>query len=228
MGLSALVYPLFVKRQLFKLDVPVMIVATVMFLAFLYDGRLTLIESILFLLAIAIYLGFMLYYARKDGDSDVAADDVKLLKHWTLDLLLIAVGLIGLVLGSDLLVENSIFVANAWGMSEAMIGLTIVAAGTSMPELATSIVAAMKKNSDIAIGNVVGSSIFNILLIMGVAGAIKPIHAEGINIVDGLFLWGITLLLYQFMKMRRSINGVQGACLMAVYFAYFAYKLLSM
>src|SRR5690554_8206410 len=96
-------------------------------------------------------------------------------KHWSIDLLFIVVGLLALVYGSDLLVVNSIIIAERLGMSEAMIGLTIVAIGTSMPELATSVVAAIKKRSDIAIGNVIGSNIFNILLILGVAGTIQPI-----------------------------------------------------
>ncbi len=115
--------------------------------------------------------------------------------------------------------------AGRMGMSEAMIGLTIVAAGTSMPELATSVVAAVKKRADIAIGNVVGSNIFNTLLILGVAGFIYPISTPDINYVDSLFNIGIGVLLWLFMKRSSRITRAQGAFFLAVYFIYFIYKL---
>jgi cation:H+ antiporter len=118
-----------------------------------------------------------------------------------------------------------VILAGRMGMSEAMIGLTIVAAGTSMPELATSVVAAVKKRSDIAIGNVVGSNIFNTLLILGVAGLIYPISTPDINYVDGLFNIAIGVLLWLFMKRSSRITRAQGAVFLAVYFLYFIYKL---
>src|SRR5690554_2407549 len=122
-------------------------------------------------------------------------------KHWSIDLLFIVVGLLALVYGSDLLVVNAIIIAERLGMSEAMIGLTIVSAGTSMPELATSAVAAFKKRTDIAIGNIVGSNIFNILLILGVAGIIQPISTPDINYIDALVVVALGVLLWLFMKM---------------------------
>ena len=146
-------------------------------------------------------------------------------KHWLLDILFIIVGLAGLVYGSDLLVVNAVIIAGWLGMSEAMIGLTIVAAGASMPVLATSVVAALKKRSDIAIGNVVGSNIFNILLILGVTGLIRPISTPDINYVDGLFNLGIGVLLWIFMKRSSSIRRSQGAIFLGVYMLYFVYKL---
>lgn len=227
LGISAIIYPLLVKKQLFKLDVPVMIGATILFLVTFYDGKLTTPEAVVYLVLFAIYMIFLTVRSLKKGSMDTDQNDTfKLTKHWLIDPLLILLGLGGLLFGSDLLVNNSIIIATQLGMSEALVGLTIVAAGTSMPELATSIVAAMKKNSDIAIGNVVGSSVFNILLIMGVAGAIKPIETADINIFDGLYLLVFTLILFVFMKTRRNVNRVEGALLLGIYLVYFFYKLL--
>jgi len=109
-------------------------------------------------------------------------------------------------------------------MSEALIGLTIVAVGTSMPELATSVVAALKKRSDIAIGNVVGSNIFNLLLILGVAGVIYPIETPDINIMDSLFVVGISALLWFFMKIGTRVRRWQGTIFLGVYLVYFLIK----
>ena len=110
-------------------------------------------------------------------------------------------------------------------MSEVLIGLTIVAAGTSMPELATSLVAAVKKQSDIAIGNAVGSNIFNILLILGVSGTIQPIETAQINMLDSLFVVGISVMLWVFMKMGTRVMRWQGAAFLAMYLIYFFIKL---
>lgn len=226
LGISAMIYPLFVKRQLFKLDVPVMLGTTVLFLATFYDGRLGFYEGLLYLVIFVSYMAYLILKSMKNKNKeDEEENGFSMTKHWLLDMLLIMVGLVGLVYGSDLLVNNSIFVARQWGMSEALIGLTIVAAGTSMPELATSIVAAVKKQSDIAIGNVVGSNIFNVLLIMGTAGFISPVETSDINLFDGVYLLGVTMLLYLFMRMRRSINRAEGAVLFLAYIAYFLYKL---
>lgn len=226
LGISALIYPLLVKRQLFKLDVPVMIGATVLFLITFYDGKLTTFEAVIYLVLFVVYMIFLTIMSlRKESPGADDVDTFKLTKHWAIDILFIVLGLGGLIFGSDLLVNNSVMVATRLGMSEALVGLTIVAAGTSMPELATSVVAAMKKNSDIAIGNVVGSSVFNILLIMGVAGTIKPIETADINMIDGLYLLAFTLLLFVFMRLRRNINRVEGALLFVIYLIYFFYKL---
>ena len=227
LGVSAMIYPLLVKKQLFKLDVPVMIISTVLFLITFRNGNLNFWESAIYMTAFIVYIGYLIYKALKTKGAVAEEEDsnFKLTKHWAIDWLLIIVGLVGLVYGSDLLVENSIFMARIWGMSEAMIGLTIVAVGTSMPELATSIVAAVKKQADIAIGNVVGSNIFNILLIIGTAGLIHPIETKEINLFDGVYLLGITLVLFFFMRIRRNINRIEGFILFCLYLVYFAYKL---
>ncbi|SCD19823.1 K+-dependent Na+/Ca+ exchanger related-protein [Proteiniphilum saccharofermentans] len=231
LGLSALIYPLAVKRQLLKLDVPVMVMVSVLFFLLFLDSRISGIEALVFILLFVSYTGYLLISSKKkthEAKDRGEEDEIRLSKHWMLDVLFIGVGLAGLVYGSDLLVENAVIIAGRLGMSEAMIGLTIVAAGTSMPELATSVVAAIKKRADIAIGNVVGSNIFNILLILGVAGLIQPISAPDINYVDSLFVIGISLLLWIFMKQGTRITRWQGAAFILFYLVYFSIKLTTM
>ncbi len=227
LGISALIYPLAVKRQLLKLDVPVMVVVFLLFFLFFLDYTISRLEALIFLLTLITYITYMLITSRKEkpAQKEAEEEEIHMSKHWLLDILFIIVGLAGLVYGSDLLVVNAVIIAGWLGMSEAMIGLTIVAAGTSMPELATSVVAALKKRSDIAIGNVVGSNIFNILLILGVTGLIRPISTPDINYVDGLFNLGIGVLLWIFMKRSSRIKRVQGAIFLGVYMIYFTYKL---
>lgn len=225
LGISAIIYPLAVKRQLLKLDVPVMILTSVLFLLIFLDGAISLVEAIVFIVSFLAYMIYLFITSKKH----VAAEDeeeIKKYKHWAIDVALIVVGLVALICGSNLLVDNAVIIAQKLGMSEALIGLTIVAAGTSMPELATSVVAAMKKRSDIAIGNVVGSNIFNILLILGVAGIIYPIHTPDINIADSLFVVGTGVLLWLFMKLGTRINRWQGLFLLLIYAVYLTMKLL--
>ena len=225
LGMSALIYPLAVKRQLLKLDVPVMIFAALLFFLMFLDYKISHVEALIFILLLLSYISYLLFISKKNTPVEEEEEEIKQTKHWALDILFIGVGLLALVYGSDLLVVNATLIAGRLGMSEAMIGLTIVAVGTSMPELATSVVAAIKKRSDIAIGNVVGSNIFNVLLILGVAGLIQPISTPEINYVDGLFMIGISLLLWSFMKAGSRIKRWQGTAFIAFYLIYFFIKI---
>jgi cation:H+ antiporter len=225
LGISALIYPLAIKRQLLKFDAPVMVLTAVLFFVLFLDGKISYPEALIFVFLFLAYMAYLFITSMK-ARSQVREEEetIRLCKHWTIDLLLIAVGLAGLVYGSNLLVDNAIVIAQKLGMSEALIGLTIVAAGTSMPELATSVVAALKKRSDIAIGNVVGSNIFNLLLILGVAGLIHPIDTPDINLADSLFVVGISLLLWFFMKIGTRIRRWQGVIFLVIYLIYFFIK----
>ena len=203
-----------------------MIGATLLFLIMFLDGKLSFAESVILLSLFAVYMIYLFIVALKNkdkGDSEEVL--IRINKHWIIDIVLIGLGLIGLIYGSDLLVKNAIIIAQQLGMSEAMIGLTIVAAGTSVPELATSVVAAVKRQSDIAIGNVIGSNIFNILLILGTAGAIHPIETPDINILDSLFLLGTGLMLWLFMKGGTKITRLQGIIFLLAYIGYYVVKL---
>ena len=224
LGLSAVVYPLRVKMQLIRLDTPIMIAVSVLLLALLADSRLSRFEAGLFLFAIVAYTAFNLRLARKEVNAEVKAEFAesvppRLGRLW-LDMLLIAGGLVVLVLGSRVLVSNSIGLAQLLGVSEAIIGLTIVAAGTSMPELATSIIAAMRKQPDIAIGNVIGSNIYNILAILGVSGLLSPLHAPGIKMLDLYMMLGTAVVLLPLMWSRFVVTRWEGGLLVAAYCGY--------
>lgn len=226
LGVSALIIPLTVKRQLLKVDVPVMVGATLLFLIMFLDGKLSFTESIILVGLFISYMAYLLIVSLKNKETNDNNDIIiRIYKHWAIDVSLIGVGLVGLIYGSDLLVDNAIVIAKNLGMSEAMIGLTIVAAGTSIPELATSIVAALKRQTDIAIGNVVGSNTFNLLLILGTAGAIHPIQTPDINITDSLFLLGTGLLLWLFMKTSTKLGRFQGLIFLLAYIGYYVMKI---
>ena len=227
LGVSAIVFPLVVKKQLLKFDVPVMLFSTVLFLVLFSDGRLSTIESALFMVLFLAYIGALIVKSLKDKASGKDDNEivVKIYQHWVIDLLMVGAGLAALIYGSGMLVDNSIIIARNFGVSEAVIGLTIVAAGTSVPELATSVVAAMKKQSDIAIGNVVGSNIFNLLLILGTAGLVYPIETPDINYVDTFFVLGISVLLWIFMLTGTKIKRWQGVVFVMLYIAYMVFRL---
>ncbi|MDD2590550.1 MAG: calcium/sodium antiporter [Fermentimonas sp.] len=230
LGLSAMIYPIAVNRQLLNLDVPFMVFSSVLFLLLFLDSKISRVEAGLLILLFISYISYLIItstkgHKNKPEQKSQNTDEIKMSKHWSIDLLFIVVGLLALVYGSDLLVVNSIIIAERLGMSEAMIGLTIVAIGTSMPELATSVVAAIKKRSDIAIGNVIGSNIFNILLVLGVAGLIHPISTPEINYMDSLFVVALGLVLWLFMKLGTRIRRWQGTTFIFIYVLYFIIKL---
>ena len=151
LGVSATICPLQVKKQLLRIDIPVMLAATVLFTILFWNGTLGRTEGLFFLTGIIIYTIFSLFYSRKHGTEGPSQELEEQPKHWAVDTLAIVGGLVVLVFASRLLVDNAVSIAKELGVSEAVIGLTIVAAGTSMPELATSIVAAYKRKTDIAI-----------------------------------------------------------------------------
>jgi cation:H+ antiporter len=230
LGLSAIVHPLQAKMQLFKIDIPVMLVASVLFTVLFWDGTFGRLEGGLFFLGILIYTSMSLYYSGKNKDTADQTDDgnMKILKHWALDIGYILVGLAVLVFASDLLVKEAVIIARSVGISEAVTGLTIVAAGTSMPELATSVVAAMKKQSDIAIGNIVGSNIFNILSIMGLTALVNPVIASQVNHADLLVMTGISVLLLPLVRTGLRISRQEGALFVFLYVIYTLYLLNGM
>lgn len=151
-----------------------------------------------------------------DGDISVGTPS----RHWGVDIAFIIAGLAVLIIGSRLLVEHAVELAGGFGVSEAVIGLTIVAAGTSMPELATSLVAAFRKQPDIAIGNIVGSNVFNILGILGVASVVSPITAPGISALDYGVMILFSVLLIPLLYTGRRLHRVEGGVLLALYFGY--------
>lgn len=227
LGISAAIYPMQAKRQLTRIDIPILIVASILLTVFLWDGNLSRLEGILFLVGIISYTLFSLYFSRK-YEKKVEEKIGELEKQpdpWYIDLLYIAGGLVVLIFASQMLVDNSVSIARNVGLSETVIGLTLVAAGTSLPELATSIVAALKKNTDIALGNIVGSNLFNILAIAGTTATIHPIAGSSINYSDLLFMLALTLLLLPLARSGMKISRAEGWLLVVSYLAYMGWLL---
>lgn len=141
--------------------------------------------------------------------------------------IMLVVGLLCLIAGSNMFVDNASFVASSLGVSDAVIGLTIVAGGTSMPELATSMVSAKKGNSDIAIGNVIGSNVFNILMIIGITGLVKPMHIAGITTLDLIMMLASMLLMWFFCRTTYKVKRWEGAVLTIIYLAYLTWLIMN-
>lgn len=224
LGIAAIICPIKVNFQLVKIDVPIMIGATLLMMFFFRDGALARWEAGVLFAGIIIYTIGSVLFAKKTTTPEVRAEFEESLKHPTkplwMDILFIVGGLGLLVFGSNFLVDGSISIARAWGVSEAIIGLTIVAAGTSTPELAASIVAALKKEPDIAIGNIVGSNIYNILCILGAAGLIAPINAGGVAWLDLSVMLGFALLLVPILWSGFIIKRLEAGILLACYGGY--------
>ena len=229
LGISALIYPLKAQMQLIRFDAPVMILAALLFLVLFLDQRIGRIEGVVFVAGIVAYTVFNVIKSRKEHQKKVLKefDEAmpKISRHWAIDVLFIVAGFAALIIGSEFLVDNAVGLARQLGLSEAVIGLTIVAIGTSMPELATSVVAAIKKQPDIAIGNVIGSNIFNILGILGITALIKPISPPDINLTDSLVMIVMSLLLLPFIRSGFTLRRWEGALLLVLYIGYVAYLL---
>ena len=223
LGITALLCPIPVHRQIIRIDAPVALALTGLLIVLLLNDSLGRLEGLLLFTGIVAYTVMNVLVARREAGAggngnDTSAPDVS--RHWSIDTLFILGGLGILILGSRLLVDHSVLLARGFGISEAVIGLTIVAAGTSMPELATSVVAAARKQPDIAIGNVVGSNVFNILGILGVASIVSPLHAPGISWMDYAVMMTFTVLLLPLLYTGRILHRLEGLALLALYGGY--------
>lgn len=235
-GISAIIRPIPLKSSLIKVEIPFAVLASIalFFVAgdFILDGKLASIErseGLLLLLFFIIFLYYIYLSATKDNSknnqSDVAQNK-KAHPIW-LSLIMVVGGIFALIYGGDIIVKSATEIAKNWGMSDTVIGLTILAVGTSLPELATSAVAAFKGNSDIAIGNVIGSNIFNIFLILGVSSTIRPLPFDNQSLADVIVAGFSTILVLYFASRgkRKSINRTEGATLLIIYIGYIIYLL---
>lgn len=227
MGVVALIIPLSVQAQVVKREIPIMLAATLLALYFIYDRNISTVEGWILFSLIFVYTIFSLWDAsRSKGDplAEQAEEEVETTKFgvW-FEVFLLVGGLVVLGIGADLLVRGSVNVAKVWGVSEAVIGLTVVAIGTSLPELATSIVAAMKKEADLAVGNLVGSCIFNILCIIGLAAVIQPISNVDINWVDLGTMTLVSVLVLPFAWSSMKVERWEGGLFLLIYVVYMGY-----
>lgn len=230
LGISALIYPLTVKTSTTWIEVPLSFLAAICVLVagadiFLDAAPANLIsrsEGIMLLLFFLIFLAYNLVVAMSGG-----ADEEMETKDYTVGkaVLFIVLGLAGLIIGGRFIVTSAVSIAEVIGLSERVIGLTVVSIGTSLPELATSVIAVRKRNVDIAIGNVVGSNIFNIFLILGVSGSISaiPISEESFFDVFVNILAGLLLFIFIFTGRGRKVERWEGGVFVALYIAYLVY-----
>ena len=224
-GCAAMVAPMTISRSTVKKDIPFAVGASVVLMLLALNGFLGRFDGIVLL---AGFVSFMVYSLRqaKNG-QDAGATEEKQQNPW-MSALFIVLGLVGLVIGSNLFVDHASNLALALGISEGVVGLTVVAGGTSLPELATSVVAARKGQSAIAIGNVIGSNVFNILLILGLTATISPLQIEGITTIDMAVMLISVTLVWLFSFTRYTVERWEGAALVGGYLVYLAWLITSL
>lgn len=223
LGIAALIQPLQIHLSVIRRDIPVMIAATLIVFFLILSGGVPQVAGVGLLVGLGVYLVVTIRSAKETqvvGQGEVVEAPPLLTKSWVIDALVLVAGLGTLIVGSRLFVDGATSLAKSLGVSDAVIGLTVVAAGTSLPELATSVVAALRKQSDIAIGNVVGSNIFNVFCILGVTATVSPINSSEIGLRDGAVMLILGVVLLPFALTGRRISRGEGAVLLASYAVY--------
>ena len=225
LGVAVLLRPLAADPSLFRRDLPVLLVVTALAAALLADGQLGRVEGGVLAAGLVAYLVWSVRAARREQasvDLPVAEPSGP---GWR-DVAFVVAGLVGLVVGADLFVGGATNLAEAFGVSNAVIGLTVVAIGTSLPELATTVVAALRGEGDLAVGNVVGSNLFNLLGILGIASLVRPLAAPGLQLADVAVMGGLAVALVAMLWTGRRLARAEGAALATVYVAYVGYLVL--
>jgi cation:H+ antiporter len=229
LGFSAIIRPLDVNVTVIRREIPIMIGLSLLLILLLLDGELGLIDGLIFVFGIVIYTIANIKLAREEKNIEVKNEfkvGLKIRHGVIVSVILIVCGLSLLVLGANLFVNSSIAIAKAIGVSDAIIGLTVVAFGTSLPELITATVASYKKESDIAVGNIVGSNIFNILGILGITALITSLHVGDLNYFDFGVMLFVALILLPLSKTGFKISRQEGILLVIGYIVYIYYLLL--
>ncbi len=233
LGVCAIIKPINVKSNMLKNEIPMAIGVSVLLFVLLFQGInftsgnyiLSRFDAFILLVFFAVFMGYIFKSSKSQSEADTDAEEI--VEIGTLkSVVFIIGGLVGVVYGGNLVVESATTIAQSWGVSETVIGLTIVAVGTSLPELVTSIVACRKGSSDMAIGNVIGSCIFNFLLILGISGFISPITVDILAIYDVFIVVIVTIIAYLLSRSGKKISRTEGIGMVALYVAYSFYILL--
>lgn len=223
LGLTAVITRVAVQRSTVRYEIPFMLIITLVLLGLGLSGNeITFVEGIILW---ALFIVYMVYLFRMAKNQKEEADDSKKQPVW----MLILLGIVGAVLvvwGADISVDAASAIAKMFGMSDRLIGLTIVALGTSLPELVTSVTAARKGKADIAIGNIVGSNVFNILFVVGTTALVTPVIFESKFVVDTLVAFGAGVLLWLGVMKHKELRRPVGALMLLAYAGYFAYLLI--
>ena len=220
LGITSVITSVAIQKSTLYYEIPFMIGITVVMMIFGYtDSKITFFESVILCILFVAFLGYLFYMAKKGSATEETAKDFPVWKC----LLLMVIGGIMVVKGSDFAVDGASYIAKYFGLSDRLIGLTIVAFGTSLPELVTSITAAKKGNVDIAIGNIVGSNIFNILFVIGITGLICDVPFESKFLIDTCVTIGAGVLLWLGTIKHKELRRPCGILMLLCYAGYFAY-----
>ncbi len=225
LALAALIAPFSIHPTLLRRDAPLVVVVSALAVALLWNGTLSAVEGGVLVAGLVAYVVWSVRHARAAAAVAAATDgvpDAPSGSPW-FDALRVAGGLVGLVLGADWLVGGAVSLATVAGVSPAVIGLTVVAVGTSLPELATSVVAALRGHPEIAAGNVVGSNLFNLLGILGTAALVRPLDGAGFQTLDYAVMGGFAVAMVAMMLVGRRLDRLDGALLLAAYASYIVY-----
>jgi cation:H+ antiporter len=237
LGVSSFLVPLVVSRQVIRLDVPVMIGVSMLLLVFAFDRTLTPAESVVLVALLAVYVAVQIYVSRgatpvRVPGADVIAPDLTATPYtgrWYLEVGLIAIGLAVLFVGSQWLIDGAVMIAQQLGASELVIGLTLVAAGTSLPEVATSVIAAVRGERDIAVGNIIGSNIFNILAVLGITGMVSPggvAISPAVLSTDIPIMLAVAVVCFPIFFTGYTMTRGEGLLFLAYYALYITYLVL--
>ena len=221
-GVCAVLAAFQTNKDILKRDMPLNICVSAILCLMFLDGKLSRTEGILLLAGMILYLCFMIRSALKNREPGADIQTLSL----PVSLLYIVGGLVAVIFGGDLVVDKACIIARSWGVSQNFIGLTIIAVGTSLPELVTSIVATRKGDSSLALGNAIGSNLFNILFILGMSSVISPLHVLDESVIDCLLLTVSAIILYLFARSKKKMTRLEGVICILLYISYTAYLLI--
>ncbi|NHE55306.1 calcium/sodium antiporter [Cyclobacterium plantarum] len=220
LGISVVIFPIYIQKSTLKLDYPFTVISSLMFYVFAFNGSISLVEGIILLIC---FVALNIYFFKTIERVEFSEEDAAKMKKQPVGLAILQLigGAAGLYFGSDLVVGNGTSIAQALGVSERIIGVTIIAIGTSLPELVTSVLAALKKETELALGNILGSNIMNVFSIIGFTALIKPIGVDS-AFINSDFIWmlGFTILLFPLMRINYVITRFNGIVLLFGYLLY--------
>ena len=221
LGLTILIRPINLESKRYLFSWLIMLISSVMFYGFSMDGVIDPIDGLFFIAGLILFISLSIRYRHSSIDEEEIEERI----NTRLIPLYFILGAVGLYFGSEFLVANSVIIAKYFGLSEFVIGITIVALGTSLPELVTSVIAILKGQSSISIGNLIGSNIFNVFAVLGITSLVRPLDADTNLLVSDLpIMLGVTLLLGLFLFISRKLRRIEGVLLISIYLIYLAFS----
>ena len=222
LGLTILIRPINVESKRYLFSWMIMLVSSVMFYGFSMDGIIDPIDGLFFISGLILFISLSILYRHSSVDEEEIEEGM----NSKMIPLYFILGAAGLYFGSEFLVANSVIIAKYFGLSEFVIGITIVALGTSLPELVTSVIAILKGQSSISIGNLIGSNIFNVFAVLGITSLVRPLGADTNLLISDLpIMLGVTLLLGLFLFISRKLRRIEGLLLISIYLIYVAFSI---